>query len=147
MPAWSKIADLCPAGSEQSIVQLEADLQISLPADYREFLASHDGQTEDGEWVELSRLLAVAEIVPFWKELRDLQLNFVPKDSGVKGGFRDGWIPIANIGRHFLALDLDPDEGGQRGQIIGFYADDDDVRWIARSFSDACLTVFSEGDD
>jgi cell wall assembly regulator SMI1 len=146
-PPWSKLNGLRSAASEDQIRHLEAGLGVSLPTDYRQFLCSHDGQTPDGAWVDECRLLTVAEILPTWKELATLDLDFTAKDSGVKSGFRERWIPIANLGRRFIVLDLEPAEGGVTGQVLGLFTDDDDLNWIARSFSDACLRLSAATND
>lgn len=146
------LASFHPPAAAAAIAAAEVALGQTLPEDYRRFLAVHDGQEEGGPMVGTCSLFPVAELAESHGWLGTLFEH--PKEVAsdlVGDGVRamelvNGWIPIGKSarGRDYLCLDLDPAEGGTRGQIIKVAVDFDDRPVVAASFTEL-LSVFYTG--
>jgi cell wall assembly regulator SMI1 len=145
-------ADLQRGASGADMTKAGRTLSVSLPDDLRQSYRIHDGTKGSGppllgEW----RLLSLSAIAREWKTLkRLLDDGTFPSDSGdVDEGIKDvwwsaGWIPIAsNSAGDFRCVDLDPDEGGQAGQVIGYWHADARRELLAPSF-ERWLTTFAD---
>lgn len=136
-----------PAASPDAIAAVERARGITLPDDYKTFLAIHDGQDEFAPFVGLGALLPIAEVAD--TELFGEEME-VPADcvgEGVRAvDWSPGWIPISRSarGRDFLCIDLDPGPGGVRGQIIEYVVDDDGRPLVAKSFADLLSVYFEQ---
>ncbi|WP_346156657.1 SMI1/KNR4 family protein [Nonomuraea recticatena] len=114
---------------------LEQALGFGLPGDLRALYAVADGDGgDDGArlmdrhlWFDLERLVARYHSDPWWvagSSWRNHHLHAVRHDAipyGIvrRSTRRPGWIPFAETtGGDFLAVDLDPAEGGRPGQVI-----------------------------
>ena len=137
---------------EEEIAAAEAALGLQLPLDYRSFLLVHDGQEDGGAMVWTCTLHPVGRLAEEHKEqLGLLDEDFELDASEVAEGIRPvqyspQWIPIGTSarGRDFLSIDLDPADGGTRGQIILTAVDSDAHQLIASSFTEL-LSVYFEG--
>jgi len=124
------LADLNAGASREALAELENGLCVTLPATFKDSLATHDG--EDDGWpckafADLGAYLSCAEIAKEWSARNDIARgeednDLLPPDIAgpVKPDmFNDRWIPFLNCnGDRIWALDLDPADGGTPGQII-----------------------------
>ncbi len=141
------LRELEPAAPLVRIEKIEKRLGVTLPADYRESLLIHDGQRRQGNHFFGARhsLLPLAAIPGEWDALRALRADVsqlleqsIEADPGVRSSwFRDGWIPIAAAdARDVVCLDLDPAEGGTRGQLVQYFGDWERRERVASSFEE-----------
>ena len=118
--------------SDQKIAQLEQQLGVTLPEDYKTFLKLCDGQSEESEAGFYDGELLSVKSVKFqwdvWKRLLD-DNAFEGIKSEPDEGVRDDWwnprwIPFTHDGGgNHLCLDLEPSEGGTVGQVITMWHD------------------------
>jgi cell wall assembly regulator SMI1 len=156
------LASLGPAASDAEIVEFEALLCVTLPADVRASYRIHNGQRTDAfprvdGLIDTRTLLSLAEIRhewTVWEEILDSGA-FNGKGGAPKGPVRPDWwhprwIPITNddAGNH-ECLDLAPAPGGAVGQVISFRRDDQNRIVRAPSFAawfDAYVTSCERGE-
>jgi cell wall assembly regulator SMI1 len=105
-----------PAAKKAAITKAEKALGRKLPADYRQFLLTHDGQRQLAPMVAHATLLPIAQVVE-----RSGQLAQLDAHPGIP-------IGASALGRDFLCIDRDE-------AIVTFYIDDDGHERIADSFS------------
>lgn len=133
-----------PAGQLQ---ELETQLGVTLPGEFKQSLAIHDGQKEDCDFIPDDGigsfyLLCIKDIPKEWKqwnrllaigEFKDAKTN---QDKGVaQGWWNSAWIPFASNGAgDFLCIDLAPALDGAIGQIIRVRHDDPARVVMAESF-------------
>ena len=139
-----------PATNEAIRSAAEA-LPGPLPEDFHAYYARHDGQsgvmpTVAGVW----ELLPLEFVVVNWKEQKALLDNGTFKERLDDGTYVDTpakpvgpvravwwnekWIPFAsNGGGDLQCIDLDPAEGGQVGQIVIYWHDQEEREWAAGS--------------
>ncbi|MEK6235658.1 MAG: SMI1/KNR4 family protein [Planctomycetales bacterium] len=137
---WTQIqarfpeVQLRPGAASQQIDQLESDLGVKFPADFRESYLLHDGQAEDGAFIsgggylsnyyEFLSLERIGETWRHWQEMLDELVEFqdfpINPDEGVQAKWwHEKWIPIAdNGGGDVMCVDLEPDAGGRVGQVV-----------------------------
>lgn len=135
-----------PPATQSAIDEAEEALGVTFPDDYKQFLALHDGQSEDGiGFVGFGPLKPVGELagIKIFGEAEPCE----PEDvgPGVRAvDYCEKWVPISESarGRDYLCIDLDPAPGGVRGQIIEYVADDVKRPLIARSFADLISLFF-----
>lgn len=138
-----RLAGLNPPASAQRVADLERELGVSLPDDYVQCLLVHDGQDRHAEWLfDGTEFLSTTRVLREWKVWHALwasgefaQMTARP-DPGVKPlWWSPKWIPFTynGAGDH-LCLDLDPDTGGQYGQVIALWHDAPRRERIADSF-------------
>ena len=116
--------------SNQKIAQLEQQLGVTLPEDYKTFLNLCDGQSdESAAGFYGGKLLSVQSVGSKW-DRRKKQLDnnaFEGIDSEPDKGVRDDWwnprwIPFTHDeGGNHLCLDLEPTNGGTIGQVITWW--------------------------
>lgn len=144
------LASLSSGATEAQIAALEARIGARLPDDARLSFAIHDGSGGKG-LIDGNELLSLEHAAGEWEFWVDFVQSGQAGDfqaepgAGVRGGwFREGWIPLSydGAGDH-ACLDLDPDEGGWRGQIIEFWHDANDRKVVAPSF-EAWLSQFAD---
>lgn len=138
-----------PPAAAEAIAAAERDLGFTLPDDYKQFLAIHNGQTEFAAMVGRGSLLPVEKIA----EIRNgiFGEEIAVDEAGVGEGVRavdycPGWIPISKSasGRNYLCIDLDPASNGTSGQIIEYVVDFDARPLIAKSFADLLSLYFAK---
>ena len=145
-------AEFLPGASAASIAEAEAVLGLTLPAEYKEFLALHDGQEPGSPMVESASLMPLEEVVRRHAILAELfpqraAIDPAEVDAEVRAvELSASWIPIgvSARGRDVLCLDLDPAEGGTAGQVILVVLDDDVRALVAPGFGDLLSRYFEE---
>jgi molybdopterin molybdotransferase len=140
---------LAEGASADRLRSLEASMGASLPLQFKESMAVHDGQTEDYDFIPdddigAFYLLQSKEIPRRWKQWNSL-LNLgefdntkATPDKGVAGAWWNaGWIPFAsNGGSDYLCIDLAPARGGAVGQVIRVRHDDPAREIMASSYGE-----------
>ncbi len=137
------LAGLNPPATDQEIADLEQALGVVLPPDYVACLKVHNGQRADfyGGMFDGQEFLSTAGVLAQWKVWKGLLGEFVGLTSEPGPGIKDdwynpAWIPFThNGGGDHLCLDLDPAEGGTRGQIITMWHDAGERDLCAPSFA------------
>ncbi len=131
--------------SEDMIYKLEKKIGGTLPKEYIGFLKVHNGQNQDSEGlINTEELLSAERIIEEWSVWKDLldkgdfkEIESQP-DKGIKADWWNSkWIPITHDGggNHYC-IDLDPDKGGTKGQIIRMWHDSSERELIANSFKE-----------
>ncbi|WP_374536620.1 SMI1/KNR4 family protein [Chitinimonas taiwanensis] len=149
LEAWLKqeepalLRSLGKPASPEALAELEAKLKLSLPDDFKAALSVHDGQKGEEPLFEGEFFLSTKGVLSQWRTWTKLmkspdmaECSGAP-DEGIRPDwFHPAWIPFTHdgMGNH-LCLDLDPAEGGQVGQIIRVWHDDDERQLIAPSFA------------
>lgn len=142
--------DLRPPADEGILDQLESHLGRRLPADVRRTYLLHDGQEGrsrgifDG-WEFLKAEYVIAE----HRALSGLLASGAFEGaSGSSVGpvkplwWSDAWVPILSDGMgDYICTDLDPDQGGNYGQIVKF-RHDSEFRYVVASGFDEWLSNF-----
>jgi len=139
------VEDLNPPASKEAIEKVESTLGVPLPRIYVEFLSIHNGQDQDAEYlIYMEELLSTERIVDEWTVWKDLLDggDFRGIESEPAQGIKNDWwnvkwIPITydGAGNHYC-IDLDPAEGGKKGQIIRMWHDTPERELIALSFEE-----------
>ncbi len=154
--APAMLAKPAPGATAEEIASLEQSMGLRLPADLRESLLIHNGESEG--WPNLTFAdrgiyFPVQAILENWNQRRSIASSkpdiygertieemIQDGDLDVEGPvqakhFLDAWIPIMDLNRDvFWALDLAPLEGGQIGQMIEVDWEGASWRVIANSF-------------
>ncbi len=133
------------AASDEDFEELEDLINKKLPENFKTFYRIHNGQSPmsegliDGE--ELLCIKRIMEEWEVWKELDDKGVfddSVSDADKGVREDWWNPfWIPITydGSGNHYC-LDLSPDEGGKKGQIIRIWHDSAERELIADSLEE-----------
>jgi cell wall assembly regulator SMI1 len=149
-----KILDtLQPGASDTQIKAAEDFLSIQFPAEVKASYRIHNGQSDYSygflEGKEFLSLEHMQEEWAVWKELLDGG-EFEGVESSPDAGIRSDWwspqwIPLTydGTGNHDC-LDLNPGEGGKRGQIITMWHDERERQIVAPSFRE-WLEQYAEG--
>lgn len=150
--ATAALASFRPPATAIAIAAAEAELGLRLPEEYKELLAIHDGQKDMGPMVGFCSLLPVAELAPTRKSLIELfskgTFDFDETDAGIAHvAWHNGWIPIGNFNRSYLALDLAPAPSGKLGQIFDSAVDDHSRTLVASGIADLLSRFFRELQD
>lgn len=135
------LTDLNPGASEEQIAALEVELGQSIPADFRESLLIHNGESDGWPckvFADYGAYLGTEGILENWKQRKQIAAeieNYMDEMPDPEQQIRDGiitvegpvqpklflkdWIPIMDSnGDVFWALDMNPAEGGSPGQVI-----------------------------
>ncbi len=127
---------LNPGASEEDFISLEKLIQHELPEDFKRFYRIHNGQSSEygvEGLINTELLLSTKQIEEEWQSWKDfieLDLDAKNTKSDPQQGIKDDWwnklwIPITSEGTgDYTCIDLDPDQGGQKGQIIRMTHDD-----------------------
>jgi len=131
--------------TEDQISKLEKTIQEKLPKEYIEFLKLHNGQNRESEGlISTEELLSIERVIEEWVvwkallEKGDFDGSQSSPDKGIKSDWwNPKWIPITydGSGNHFC-IDIDPDNGGKKGQIIRMWHDSAEREFIANSFNE-----------
>jgi cell wall assembly regulator SMI1 len=148
-PTWPQLA---AGASEEAIDQLEAELGVSLPQDFRTSYRLHDG----GYTMQLVTpmgILPLEQIAQCWQALAELLQDekwaghppYYFTEEVVRAGWQAGpiqpvwwhrrWIPFGeDIFGNLSCLDLAPAMGGTMGQIIDWDHECGPSRVLFQSF-------------
>ena len=131
--------------SNEDFEELEDLINKKLPDTFKAFYRRHDGQSPMSEGlIDAEELLCIKRIMEEWEVWKELDDKGVFDDSvsDADAGVREDWwnplwIPITydGSGNHYC-LDLNPDEGGKKGQIIRIWHDSAERELIADSFEE-----------
>ena len=131
--------------SNEDFEELEDLINKKLPESFKAFYRRHDGQSPMSEGlIDAEELLCIKRIMEEWEVWKELDDKGVFDDSvsDADAGVREDWwnplwIPITydGSGNHYC-LDLNPDEGGKKGQIIRIWHDSAERELIADSFEE-----------
>ncbi|HEY4178271.1 MAG TPA: SMI1/KNR4 family protein [Kofleriaceae bacterium] len=138
-----------PGATADEIAAAEAKLGVTLPDDYKQFMAIHDGQDEFAPFVELGALLPIGKIADARQNIYGEE---TPIDTDLAGpgvraiDYSNNWIPISRSARNrdYLCIDLDPAAGGTRGQIIEYIVDFNGRKLVAKSFTELLAKYFEQ---
>lgn len=135
---------LLPPASDADIASLEEILEVSLPPDFIAALKICNGQQGNKYGVFNGHIfLSCAKIAKTWKMWNSLLEggDFNDRKSSPDAGVRQDWwnprwVPFTSNGSgdHFC-LDMSPDSGGVKGQIIFVWHDMSERQNISNSFS------------
>ncbi|GAL83319.1 beta-1 3-glucan synthesis protein [Sporocytophaga myxococcoides] len=132
---WSKISKwysknsetlksrLMSGASEKEMEEFRNSYPVEIPKDYYYSLLQHNGKMSFYNGYEY---LKANLAVDLWKEMKSNKeqgaFNKLPEYSGNKikqTWWNQSWIPFAvDSGGNLFCIDLDPAEGGSRGQVI-----------------------------
>ena len=129
--------------SAQALTQLEQDLNVVLPEDFKQWYLAHNGDAAEQSFCVLAGhdWLNVAEMRDAWQELCEAcqgydlaDEGFTDNDDGVRPVmWSRRWLPFAEDNGYYLLLDLDPAPTGTYGQILELSGDGDPVSLQAAS--------------
>ncbi|MBV7433915.1 SMI1/KNR4 family protein [Cardiobacteriaceae bacterium TAE3-ERU3] len=136
-----------PAASTAEIAYLENTLDVSLPDDFKAYLATCNGQQHNHYEhlaIGYNALLPIDDIIANWQMMNELFANEEPIDHLIENKIKPlywspRWIPFSDYEASTrLILDLDPGKNGTHGQIFRLspatdLANDDTI--IATSFA------------
>lgn len=135
--------DLEPGASDQEIKEAEEYLKVEFPEDFKDSLKIHNGQKGNASWlIDGWQFLPLEKIMEEWDAWSDLMNSgdFEGIRSYSKGQIKNDWwnpkwLPLTYSGEgdHYC-LDLDPDFGGYKGQIIISWHDMPNRDLVANSF-------------
>jgi cell wall assembly regulator SMI1 len=155
--SWKRIADwydgsprrgliiLSAGASEGQLKALEQAIGNHLPEDLRESYLLHNGTSDllgFGEVMPLNRVEAMWRMYADWQRENGYGLgpDWEPRD--IEGPIKPIWwsplrIPVTdNGGGDPVMIDLDPGEGGTRGQVIRFSHEVGPEKVMARSWAE-----------
>ena len=116
---------LQPGASDAALDAFEAQFARKLPAAFRQLYRWRDGQDgRSSAALQGNRsFLRLAEIA----ETKDLLDGMIGYDFEDPRYWRRDWVPfLHNGGGSYLCVDLTAEDGGQPGQLVGFWKPDED---------------------
>jgi len=134
-------------------------LGVRLPASVKQSYRIHDGSgvirlVAFSKWRVTFPLLPLSFVVGRWKTFQKLMLSgaldsddFAAKPKGPikKIWFHKAWVPVVDSREgSILFVDLSPEEGGKRGQIISHFRESGPSKVVAASFADFLEGIASE---
>jgi cell wall assembly regulator SMI1 len=144
-------SSLLPAGAdEETLKHAETILKITLPSTVSAFYQRHNGSGQIcvSPWIDGGGPLyfvSLDNMIATWQGMCQISADFEQneEDFGIQEGpikrhyWSQLWIPITeNQCGDNVFLDLDPDEGGNVGQIVDWWHEKGQSKLIAPSFSD-----------
>lgn len=138
-----------PAATPAAIADAERSLGVTLPDDYKQFLALANGQVDRAPMVGMGSLLPVEKLASARAVIPGEATPVAPSDVGPgiqPVDYCERWIPISQSsrGRDYLCLDLEPAAGGAVGQILEYVVDDDARPLVAASFAELLSRYFEQ---
>ena len=144
--------DINGPASAKEIQALEKYLGADFPQSFKDFYQIHNAQNAHSDGImNAEEFLSLERIKDEWTVWNDLLkggdfegITSTPA-KGIKNDWWNAkWIPITyDGGGNHICLDLDPAEGGNYGQMIRMWHDDDSRELIAPSF-EAWIKTFVE---
>ncbi len=122
-------------------------LETLVPTSQTDFYAWYgiaDGQDSGQTFVDHWVMLPINEILDRYRLMNE-EIAQEWKSQGLDLGegesigpvkprlWSERWIPFAEKGMDYLCLDLDPDEGGEVGQVIHYRREPEPVEWVSES--------------
>lgn len=160
VPAWSNGPDPLfqqPATSA-AIAQLETHLRVEVPDQLKSLLLTNDGcrrgdyplpmnATKPANW----RIVSTIEIEEQWDLLSSIDAERESDHAMRTAGpvspvwWSRNWIPIAECGMgDVICADMNPEQGGSRGQLIYYEHDFDERKVLYQSLLDWLRECASE---
>jgi cell wall assembly regulator SMI1 len=129
-----------PGASEAEVTDLEAHIGLELPDDFRTFLQicngqyGHEGFRHSRARFYSGDLMPIEDIKSDWSMMQDLlekgtftESTAYPGEGVKKMWWNPAWVPFLFwLSADNTVLDLDPTEGGTRGQVVIFWHDQGD---------------------
>ncbi|MBA4056517.1 MAG: hypothetical protein C0490_17510, partial [Marivirga sp.] len=150
-PGYGKLFN--PPASEDLIAAHEKLTGLSMPQEWKELYAMHNGQKRPEKYglafFFSLPFLTLEESMEQWKFLNhgltdtslfDVKSHSVPADHIRERYVDSGWVPISNdSGGNYIGIDLHPDIKGTYGQVINF-GRDEDTKYVIASGLEAFFT-------
>jgi cell wall assembly regulator SMI1 len=116
---------LQPGATDADLDAFEAQFSVKLPAAFRALYRWRSGQDEMSfAPLQGNRSFCTLAEVARTKDMLDGMIGY---DFDAPRYWRRGWVPfLHNGGGSYLCLDLAAEDGGQPGQLIGFWKQDED---------------------
>jgi cell wall assembly regulator SMI1 len=116
---------LQPGASGAELDSFEARFGLKLPADFRHLYRWRNGQDPmSSAPLQGNRSFCTLADIADTKNLLD---GMIGSDFEDPRYWRRGWVPfLHNGGGSYLCLDLAAEDGGQLGQLVGFWKQDAD---------------------
>lgn len=116
---------LQPGASDTELDALEAKFSVKLPSAFRKLYSWRNGQDPMFfDRFHLNREFCTLEYISSSKEEFDSMIGL---DFEEPTYWRRGWIPfLHNGGGSYLCVDMGVEDGGQVGQLIAFWKQDQD---------------------
>lgn len=135
-------AKLAPAAEPADLLRMEDFFGCSLPQSFRDSLSTHDGQTGTLPLVVPWMLFAAKDTISEATRMRDMFSDLAEEDNHIETRgpvknlvWSNAWVPFADeASGNLLALDGDPDDGGQRWQVIHWASDPPYVEVVAPDY-------------
>ena len=137
-----KVLEVLEDGAtDKEIQDIETALKVELPEDFIESYKIHNGIKAGFGFIEGWDLHSLDSIISEWKiwegleEIKDFEST---PDEGIKNNwFNSKWVPFTSDGAgDSHCLDLDPDKGGNIGQVLILWHDDATRPLVAKSFTE-----------
>jgi cell wall assembly regulator SMI1 len=116
---------LQPGSSDAELDAFEAQFSVTLPQSFRALYRWRSGQDEmSSAPLQGNRSFCGLGEVARTKDMLDSMIGYDFDDPRY---WRRGWVPfLHNGGGSYLCLDLSAEDGGQPGQLVGFWKQDED---------------------
>src|SRR5262245_51589031 len=116
---------LQPGASDADLDAFEAQFSVKLPAAFRAIYRWRNGQEAmSSAPLQGNRSFCTLDEVASTKDMLD---GMIGCDFDDPRYWRRGWVPfLHNGGGSYLCLDLAAEDGGQSGQLVGFWKRDED---------------------
>lgn len=120
------------------INELERISGNKMPQEFTNLYLRYNGENQNAFGLMAGfRWMDIDSIIRVWNSLQKSAYEIISDKEGLvkEGHFRKGWIPFAeDCGGSFLVIDLEPDSGGEYGQVITIDRESDISYVIAESF-------------
>jgi cell wall assembly regulator SMI1 len=132
---------LSPRAENQDIRNVEQVIGIRLPKVVKESYRIHNGSDHHAVFEYGFHLLSLEDVLKSWEMWREHVKNGVfdgmtpnPQGPIKKDWWNLKWIPIThNSGGDHHCVDMDPDKGGVKGQVIKFSHEPGPQRVVGKS--------------
>lgn len=114
--------------SEKELLELEKELGLTLPTDFKAFYQIYNGQDDCADALfDFFSLCTLEKITRCWDALKVNEDDFLKIEAVADIGIQNiwgcsKWIPFASLADgHFLCMDFSPTETGTVGKTITFW--------------------------
>ena len=129
--------------SETELLELEKRLGLTLPADFKAFYQTYNGQDDCADALfDFFSLCTLEKIACCWEALKINEDDFLEIEADSDDGIQNiwgcsKWMPFAaSADGHFLCMDFSPAKNGTYGQVITFWYNSPERELVALSFRD-----------